>query len=141
MDQPTPNAPNSNQPAFPAARLKPDTDHSAGGTMDIDFALVATCAAFSVMLVTTIVLLTQAWFSHEVQIERFSAYKSAVNPELEALREKQLANIKDYRWLDGNHQNVTLPIDRAMELTLLRLQKQTAEQKNDSQTKDNVNTK
>lgn len=123
MDQPTPNAPNSNQPAFPAARHIHTEGESAGGTMDMDFKLIATVAAASVLLVLTIVLLTQAWFQYEVNLERNTSRKLTVNPELQSLQEKQLANINSYRWVDSNHQIVRLPIERAMAVTIERNRK------------------
>lgn len=92
--------------------------------MDMDFGLITTIAAASVLLVVTIVLLTQAWFQHEVSLERQDARKRTVNYELQSLHEKQLANISSYRWVDSNHQVVKLPIERAMELTIERSRKQ-----------------
>lgn len=125
MDQPTPNAPNSNQATFPAARPPVGHDVHPGGTMDMDFPLIFTSAVFSVLLVATIILLTQAWFHHEVNIERQDARKRTVNYELQAIHEQQLAHISEYRWVDSKHQVVTLPIERAMELTIERNRKVT----------------
>jgi hypothetical protein len=40
--------------------------------------------------------------------------------ELAALRARERAHLAGYRWLDGTHDRVQIPIDRAMELIVAR---------------------
>lgn len=116
---PSPNVENDTSiPSFPAARPFHGENVPTEHAMDLNVPLIATVAAVSAMLVTVIVLCVQAWFNYEMKLQREVKTNRMVNLELRDLQQQQLNGIDSYRWADHNQKVVTLPIERAMELTV-----------------------
>lgn len=110
---------------FPAARTDVPGATPINHGNDMNLPLIATIAAASSMIVFVIITLTQAWFFHMQEQELIAKSYRTVSPELTQLRESQRNAIGDnaaqsYRWVDSNNQVVSLPISRAMELTVNR---------------------
>lgn len=75
-------------------------------------------AAVGSLAVLVIVVALQALFYNTQESERTRKVTAVVPEELTRLRATQLEQLNQYRWVDAGHGVVTVPIERAMELTV-----------------------
>lgn len=92
--------------------VMPQSVHSG-----INMPLVFTVVAFSAIVVAAAVIGTQAWFYHQIELERLSKSLGQKNQALMNLRFEQLQRISTYRWVDPQRGLAAIPIDKAIELT------------------------
>jgi hypothetical protein len=89
---------------------QPDTDTRPGS-------IVAVGLIGSILLVVVVVAL-EALFGHVAQAEARRKVVNVGNNELRAYRAEQLEKLHGYRVLDPASGVVSIPIDRAMDLTV-----------------------
>lgn len=96
----------------------------AGKTDDINMPMIITIVIASLLLLATIVIGMQAVFFYAQNRELQVKVIDPPNWEIENLIAQQLANIQSYRWIDRKNDIVAIPIDRAVELTITRMNQQ-----------------
>ncbi len=83
---------------------------------DVNSPLLITIGAIGAILVLTIIVGVQAWYTSALNEE--TARKDAASPNvwLDNLHAEQQANLNKERWIDRDKKIVQIPIERAMEL-------------------------
>ncbi len=94
---------------------------------NINARVLVTVGMVSIILLVVIFLGVEAWFRSEFHNELQAKMAGDVHWDLASLRLDQQERINRYGWADPQAQTVTIPIDRAIELTAER-QSQRVEQ-------------
>lgn len=95
-----------------------------GGNFDDPKSSAVAMAGFvgTLVLVVTMVALQALYYREEaVEIARKSMQGTAVPKELDDARQRQLADLNTYHWIDKDKQVAGLPIQEAMKMTLREL--------------------
>ena len=78
--------------------------------------LVLSIGIVSGMLLLVIVIGVQAWYQSEENSETAAKADEFPNTTLIDLKQSQIDNISDYRWVDKANHVVSIPIDRAIDI-------------------------
>lgn len=89
---------------------------------DVNVTLLLTVGGIGTLLLVVLVLGTQAWFRYETLGEAQTKIIAPVSGELQQLQQQQMARLQGGRWVDAQQQTATIPIERAMQLTIARYQ-------------------
>lgn len=82
-------------------------------------------AVVGAVFVFVIIVALQAVFYREEEEEKVSKVYSMAPEELSRLRAAQQEALHSYRWVDQAQGRVAIPIDRAMDLTVIELRGRT----------------
>ena len=89
---------------------------------DPDTAVTALVAILFGVLTVASVLALQGYFEYVKDVELRSKVVNVRPAELQQALEEGEARISGYRWLDRDHGVVAIPIEKAMELTVERME-------------------
>jgi hypothetical protein len=87
---------------------------------DMNLPLILTIGVVGAILVFVLIIGIEAWFYAQQQEERQAKSLMVRHPMLLDNRIQQLRNLEGYRWVDQANGVVTIPLDRAMALTIER---------------------
>ena len=89
---------------------------------DPDATITGLIAILFAVLTVAIVLALQGYFEYVQDAEFRSKVVEARPAELQQVREEGRAMLQGYRWVDRGNGVVAIPIERAMELTVDRME-------------------